>query len=152
MSRILRTKCATSTSVSGATGSVIRRSAAERRAAVVFGTGTSGSLLRDKSRSGLGWSNLLRRRSDDGRTFTRRTGGEGARALQFLQLGDFGRRDAGRRQFGAGGPMARFLSCHKSKNESPVEEAETRARVLAQWCETIWKIVAVYDGKGEPRH
>jgi hypothetical protein len=24
--------------------------------------------------------------------------------------------------------------------------------VLAQWCETVWKIVAVYDGKGEPRH
>jgi hypothetical protein len=48
--------------------------------------------------------------------------------------------------------MAKFLVCHKSKNESPVEEAETRARVLAQWCETVWQIVAVYDGKGEPRH
>jgi hypothetical protein len=47
--------------------------------------------------------------------------------------------------------MAKFLVCHKSKI-GPAEEAETRARVLAQWCETVWQIVAVYDGKGEPRH
>ena len=47
--------------------------------------------------------------------------------------------------------MARFLSAHKSKN-GPAEEADVRAEVLAQWCETVWKIVAVYDGRGEPRH
>ena len=47
--------------------------------------------------------------------------------------------------------MARFLSDHKSKN-GPAEEADVRAEVLAQWCETVWKIVAVYDGRGEPRH
>ena len=47
--------------------------------------------------------------------------------------------------------MAKFLFCHKSKI-GPVEEAETRARVLAQWCETVWQLVAAYDGNGEPRH
>jgi len=47
--------------------------------------------------------------------------------------------------------MAKFLVCHKSKI-GPAEEAETRARVLAQWCETVWQLVAAYDGNGEPRH
>jgi hypothetical protein len=46
--------------------------------------------------------------------------------------------------------MAKFLVGHKSKG--PAEEADLRAQLLAQWCETVWKIVAVYDGRGEPRH
>ena len=42
--------------------------------------------------------------------------------------------------------MARFLSNHKIND--PAREADLRQKLLAQWCDTMWKIVEVYDAKG----
>jgi hypothetical protein len=42
--------------------------------------------------------------------------------------------------------MARFLSNHKITND-PAREADLRQKLLAQWCDTMWKIVEVYDSK-----
>lgn len=42
--------------------------------------------------------------------------------------------------------MARFLSNHKITSD-PAREADLRQKLLAQWCDTMWKIVEVYDAK-----
>lgn len=46
--------------------------------------------------------------------------------------------------------MATFLSNHKIPNDA-AREADLRAKLLAQWCETVWSLVAVNDGRGETK-
>jgi hypothetical protein len=43
--------------------------------------------------------------------------------------------------------MSRFVWGHQLPND-PAGEHTLRAAVMAQWCETVWKLVAVYDGCG----
>jgi hypothetical protein len=45
--------------------------------------------------------------------------------------------------------MARFLTNHRTPG--PAAEQAMRAELLAEWCETVWKIVAVYDSRGQTK-
>jgi hypothetical protein len=45
--------------------------------------------------------------------------------------------------------MARFITNHRIPDAAA--EHALRANLLAQWCETVWKIVAVYDSKGQTK-
>jgi hypothetical protein len=46
--------------------------------------------------------------------------------------------------------MATFLSNHVVPNNA-AKEADLRAKLLAQWCETVWSMVAVNDGMSETK-
>lgn len=43
--------------------------------------------------------------------------------------------------------MATFLCNHKIPTD-PAHEADLRVKLLSQWCETVWQLVAVNDGRG----
>jgi hypothetical protein len=46
--------------------------------------------------------------------------------------------------------MSKFLSAHQIP-DSPAEEYALRVELLAQWCETVWKLVAVNEGRHETK-
>ena len=46
--------------------------------------------------------------------------------------------------------MAMFLCNHKIPTD-PGAEADLRAKLLAQWCETVWQLVAEHEGGTETK-
>jgi len=46
--------------------------------------------------------------------------------------------------------MATFLCNHKIPND-PAHEADLRTKLLTQWCETVWQLVAVNEGRSETK-
>ena len=46
--------------------------------------------------------------------------------------------------------MAIFLFSHQIPND-PAREAHLRTELLTQWCETVWSLVAVHEGRGETK-
>ena len=46
--------------------------------------------------------------------------------------------------------MATFLCNHKIPAD-PAHEADLRTKLLTQWCETVWQLVAVIEGRSETK-
>jgi hypothetical protein len=46
--------------------------------------------------------------------------------------------------------MAIFLFSHQIENDA-AKEAHLRTELLTQWCETVWSLVAVREGRGETK-
>jgi hypothetical protein len=44
--------------------------------------------------------------------------------------------------------MSAFLISHKGEGDAEKQVA-LRTRLLADWCETVWRLVAVLESKGE---
>ena len=42
--------------------------------------------------------------------------------------------------------MATFLVNHQIPND-PERELDLRTKLMAQWCETVWHLVAVHEGR-----
>ena len=45
--------------------------------------------------------------------------------------------------------MAIFLFSHQS--DDAAKEAHLRTELLTQWCETVWSLVAVHEGRSETK-
>ena len=45
--------------------------------------------------------------------------------------------------------MAIFLFSHQMRNDA-AKEADLRTKLLTEWCETVWSLVAVHEGRGGP--
>ena len=56
----------------------------------------------------------------------------------------------GRHRLGLADLMATFLCNHKIPAD-PAHEADLRTNLLTQWCETVWQLVAVNDGRSETK-
>lgn len=46
--------------------------------------------------------------------------------------------------------MAIFLFSHQVENDA-AKEAHLRTEMLTQWCETVWSLVAVHEGRSETK-
>ena len=46
--------------------------------------------------------------------------------------------------------MAIFLFSHQIPAD-PAREADLRTKMLTEWCETVWSLVAAHEGRGGPK-